>query len=403
MKLLRYGPAGSEKPGLLDADGKIRDLSGTIGDVAGAALSDESLAKLAKLAKLDTKSLPLVDGNPRLGPCVGNVGKFICIGLNFADHAAESNLPVPTEPVVFLKATSAICGPYDDVLKPRGATKLDWEVEFGVVIGKKASYVSEADALDHVAGYCVINDVSERNFQTERPGGQWDKGKGCDTFGPLGPCVGNVGKFICIGLNFADHAAESNLPVPTEPVVFLKATSAICGPYDDVLKPRGATKLDWEVEFGVVIGKKASYVSEADALDHVAGYCVINDVSERNFQTERPGGQWDKGKGCDTFGPLGPWLVTKDEAGDINNLKMWLEVNGKRFQDGSTKTMVFRPAYLISYLSNFFTLHPGDVISTGTPPGVGLGQKPPLYLNAGDVMHLGIENLGEQKQKVIPA
>jgi 2-keto-4-pentenoate hydratase/2-oxohepta-3-ene-1,7-dioic acid hydratase in catechol pathway len=284
MKLLRYGPAGSEKPGLLDADGKIRDLSGTIGDVAGAALSDESLAKLAKLAKLDTKSLPLVDGNPRLGPCVGNVGKFICIGLNFADHAAESNLPVPTEPVVFLKATSAICGPYDDVLKPRGATKLDWEVEFGVVIGKKASYVSEADALDHVAGYCVINDVSERNFQTERPGGQWDKGKGCDT-----------------------------------------------------------------------------------------------------------------------FGPLGPWLVTKDEAGDINNLKMWLEVNGKRFQDGSTKTMVFRPAYLISYLSNFFTLHPGDVISTGTPPGVGLGQKPPLYLNAGDVMHLGIENLGEQKQKVIPA
>jgi 2-keto-4-pentenoate hydratase/2-oxohepta-3-ene-1,7-dioic acid hydratase in catechol pathway len=281
MKLLRYGPAGSEKPGLLDADGKIRDLSGTIGDVAGAALSDKSLAKLAKL---DTKSLPLVDGNPRLGPCVGSVGKFICIGLNFADHAAESNLPVPTEPVVFLKATSAICGPYDDVLKPRGATKLDWEVEFGVVIGKKASYVSEADALDHVAGYCVINDVSERNFQTERPGGQWDKGKGCDT-----------------------------------------------------------------------------------------------------------------------FGPLGPWLVTKDEAGDINNLKMWLEVNGKRFQDGSTKTMVFRPAYLISYLSNFFTLHPGDVISTGTPPGVGLGQKPPLYLNAGDVMHLGIENLGEQKQKVIPA
>jgi 2-keto-4-pentenoate hydratase/2-oxohepta-3-ene-1,7-dioic acid hydratase in catechol pathway len=281
MKLLRYGPAGSEKPGLLDADGKIRDLSGTIPDVAGAALSDESLAKLAKL---DTKSLPLVDGNPRIGPCVANVGKFICIGLNFADHAAESNLPVPTEPVVFLKATSAICGPYDDVLKPRGATKLDWEVEFGVVIGKKASYVSEADALDHVAGYCVINDVSERNFQTERPGGQWDKGKGCDT-----------------------------------------------------------------------------------------------------------------------FGPLGPWLVTKDEAGDINNLKMWLEVNGKRFQDGSTKTMVFRPAYLISYLSNFFTLHPGDVISTGTPPGVGLGQKPPLYLNAGDVMHLGIENLGEQKQKVVPA
>ena len=281
MKLLRYGQPGAEKPGILDSDGAIRDLSGVIPDVAGAAISPEGIAKLAKL---DLKTLPKVDGNPRLGPCVGSVGKFICIGLNFADHAAESNLPVPTEPVVFLKANSAICGPYDDVLKPRGATKMDWEVEFGVVIGKKASYVSEAEALDYVAGYCVINDVSERNFQTERPGGQWDKGKGCDT-----------------------------------------------------------------------------------------------------------------------FGPLGPWLVTKDEAGDINNLKMWLEVNGKRFQDGSTKTMVFRPAYLIAYLSNFFSLHPGDVISTGTPPGVGLGQKPPLYLNHGDVMHLGIENLGEQKQTVVPA
>ena len=281
MKLLRYGQPGAEKPGILDSDGVIRDLSGVIPDVAGAAISPEGLAKLSKL---DLKTLPKVDGNPRLGACVGSVGKFICIGLNFADHAAESNLPVPTEPVVFLKANSAICGPYDDVLKPRGATKMDWEVEFGVVIGKKASYVSEAEALDHVAGYCVINDVSERNFQTERPGGQWDKGKGCDT-----------------------------------------------------------------------------------------------------------------------FGPLGPWLVTKDEAGDISNLKMWLEVNGRRFQDGSTKTMVFRPAYLISYLSNFFSLLPGDVISTGTPPGVGLGQKPPLYLNHGDVMHLGIENLGEQKQTVVPA
>jgi len=281
MKLVRYGAVGSEKPGLIDASGQLRDLSGQIGDLAGDAFSP---ASLTKLAALDPAKLPAVNGSPRIGSPVGGAPKFIAIGLNYADHAAESGMPIPAEPIVFMK-----------------------------------------------------------------------------------------------GIN------------------------SLCGPNDDVEKPRGSTKLDWEVELAIIIGSRAKYVSEADALDHVAGYCVINDVSERNFQTERPGGQWDKGKGCDTFGPLGPWLVTKDEAGDINNLKMWLEVNGKRFQDGSTKTMVFRPAYLISYLSNFFTLHPGDVISTGTPPGVGLGQKPPLYLNAGDVMHLGIENLGEQKQKVIPA
>ncbi|MDV6330379.1 fumarylacetoacetate hydrolase family protein [Asticcacaulis sp. 201] len=278
MKLLRFGPSGSEKPGLLDADGQIRDLSGVVDDIAGDTLSD---AGLAKIAAIDPTSLPLAPAGSRYGPCVARVGKFICIGLNYADHAAESNLPVPDEPVLFMKATSAIIGPNDEVLKPRGSTKLDWEVELGLVIGKKASYVSEAEALDYVAGYCTINDVSERNFQTER------------------------------------------------------------------------------------------------------------------------GGTWDKGKGCDTFGPIGPWLVTKDEAGDVTNLKMWLDVNGKRFQNGSTATMVFKPAFLVHYVSQFMSLHPGDVISTGTPPGVGLGQKPdPIYLNVGDVMELGIEGLGSQKQTV---
>jgi len=278
MKLLRYGPSGHEKPGLLDADGQIRDLSGVIDDIAGDVLSD---ASLAKIAAIDPATLPLAPAGSRYGPCVGRVGKFICIGLNYADHAAESNLPVPDEPVLFMKATSAIVGPNDEVLKPRGSTKFDWEVELGLVIGRHASYVSEAEALDYVAGYCTINDVSERNFQTER------------------------------------------------------------------------------------------------------------------------GGTWDKGKGCDTFGPIGPWLVTKDEAGDVNNLKMWLEVNGKRFQNGSTSTMVFKPAFLVHYVSQFMSLHPGDVISTGTPPGVGLGQKPdPIYLNVGDVMELGIEGLGSQKQTV---
>jgi 2-keto-4-pentenoate hydratase/2-oxohepta-3-ene-1,7-dioic acid hydratase in catechol pathway len=278
MKLLRFGPSGAEKPGRLDANGQIRDLSGVVDDIAGDVLSADGLARIAAI---DPASLPLAPAGSRYGPCVAKVGKFICIGLNYADHAAESNLPVPDEPVLFMKATSAIVGPNDEVLKPRGSTKLDWEVELGLVIGKKASYVSEAEALDYVAGFCTINDVSERNFQTER------------------------------------------------------------------------------------------------------------------------GGTWDKGKGCDTFGPIGPWLVTKDEAGDVNNLKMWLDVNGKRFQNGSTATMVFKPAFLVHYVSQFMSLHPGDVISTGTPPGVGLGQKPdPIYLNVGDVMELGIEGLGTQKQTV---
>lgn len=278
MKLLRFGPVGSEKPGLLDSDGRIRDLSSLVSDIAGDVLSPDSLARLAVI---DPATLPLAPEGSRYGSCVGRVGKFICIGLNYADHAAESNLPVPSEPVIFMKATSAIVGPNDEVLKPRGSTKLDWEVELGVVIGRRASYVSEAEALDYVAGYCTINDVSERNFQIER------------------------------------------------------------------------------------------------------------------------GGTWDKGKGCDTFGPIGPWLVTKDEAGDVTNLAMWLEVNGRRFQNGSSSTMVFKPAFLIHYVSQFMSLHPGDVISTGTPPGVGMGQKPdPIYLNPGDVMELGIQGLGQQRQVV---
>lgn len=281
MKLLRYGPLGKEKPGLVDAQGTIRDLSNHVSDIAGETLSADGLAKLQKI---DLNALPLVEGSPRIGPCVGQVGKFICIGLNYADHAEESGLKLPSEPVMFLKATSSIVGPNDDTVKPRGSTKLDWEVELGVVIGNKALYVSESEAMSHVAGFCVINDVSERHFQLERGGGQWDKGKGCDT-----------------------------------------------------------------------------------------------------------------------FGPLGPWLVTKDEAGDFNNLKMWLEVNGKRFQNGSTSTMAFKPAFLVSYLSQFMTLHPGDVIATGTPPGVGHGQKPPLYLNVGDTVRVAIERLGEQNQKVIAA
>jgi 2-keto-4-pentenoate hydratase/2-oxohepta-3-ene-1,7-dioic acid hydratase in catechol pathway len=278
MKLLRYGPTGQERPGLLDGQGQVRDLSGVVPDIDGAALSP---ASLAKLAKLDPSSLPLVAAPGRLGPCVGRVGKFICIGLNYADHAAESGLPVPTEPVIFTKATSAICGPDDDVIQPIGSTKLDWEVELGVVIGTETRYVSEERALEHVAGYCVINDVSERAFQIDGTG------------------------------------------------------------------------------------------------------------------------TWDKGKGCDTFGPTGPWLVTKDEAGDVENLGMWLKVNGELFQNGSTKTMVFKPAFLVSYVSRFMSLQPGDIISTGTPPGVGMGQKPPRYLVPGDVMELGIEGLGAQRQTVV--
>jgi ureidoglycolate lyase len=281
MKLLRYGPKGQEKPGLLDAQGKIRDLSGVVGDIDGATLSD---ASLAKLRALDPASLPVVEGNPRLGPAVGKIGKFICIGLNYADHAAESNLPVPTEPVVFNKWNSAISGPNDDVEIPRGSKKTDWEVELGVVIGKAAKYIDEANALDYVAGYCVINDVSEREWQIER------------------------------------------------------------------------------------------------------------------------GGTWDKGKGFDTFGPIGPWVVTRDEVADPQNLTLWLDVDGHRYQNGTTKTMVFGVAKLVSYLSTCMSLQPGDVISTGTPPGVGMGVKPnPVYLKPGQTIRLGIEGLGEQQQKTYAA
>ncbi|MEJ5018372.1 fumarylacetoacetate hydrolase family protein [Ochrobactrum vermis] len=277
MKFLRYGEAGQEKPGILDADGAIRDLSAHVSDLSGAALTPDALAKLGAI---DINSLPKVEGNPRLGPCVAGTGKFICIGLNYADHAAESGMAVPPEPVIFMKATSAIVGPNDDVLIPRGSEKTDWEVELGIVIGKTAKYVSEDDALDYVAGYCTLHDVSERAFQIERAG------------------------------------------------------------------------------------------------------------------------QWTKGKSCDTFGPTGPWLVTKDEVADPQNLKMWLTLNGETMQDGSTKTMVYGVRHLVSYLSQFMSLQPGDIISTGTPPGVGMGMKPPRYLKAGDVVELGIEGLGTQKQNV---
>ena len=284
MKLLRYGPKGNEKPGLLDASGRVRDLSGTVDDIAGDVLSPEGLARLRGI---DLETLPLVAGTPqqdlRLGACVGRIGKFICIGLNYADHAAETGAAIPAEPIVFNKWTSAIVGPDDDVEIPRNSVKTDWEVELGVVIGKPGRYIDEADAMSHVAGYCVVNDVSEREFQIER------------------------------------------------------------------------------------------------------------------------GGTWDKGKGCDTFGPTGPWMVTADEVADPQNLKMWLDVDGKRFQDGSTKTMIFSVRQVVSYLSRFMSLQAGDVISTGTPPGVGLGQKPPVYLKAGQTMTLGIEGLGTQRQRVVAA
>ena len=275
MKLVRYGNAGSEKPGILDSAGHIRDLSAHVTDIGGEAISP---AGLARLAALNVESLPRVEGKPRLGPCVAGTGKFICIGLNYADHAAESGMAVPPEPVIFMKATSAIVGPNDDVEIPRNSVKSDWEVELGVIIGSKAKYVTEENAMDHVAGFCVINDLSEREFQIEHSG------------------------------------------------------------------------------------------------------------------------QWTKGKSADTFGPTGPWLVTKDEIADPQNLKMWLEVNGKRYQNGSTATMVYGVKFLVAYLSKFMSLHPGDIISTGTPPGVGMGQKPPHYLEAGDVMELGIESLGQQRQ-----
>jgi 2,4-didehydro-3-deoxy-L-rhamnonate hydrolase len=279
MKLLRYGSPGQERPGLLDGQGRIRGLSGRIKDIDGSQLSPQALRKLASLRVED---LPVVEGNPRLGPPVANVGKFIAIGLNFTDHAEESNLPIPKEPVVFMKATSCIVGPNDQVVIPRGSKKTDWEVELGVVIGKAASYVTKEQALDHVAGYLLVNDVSEREYQTER------------------------------------------------------------------------------------------------------------------------GGTWDKGKGCDTFGPIGPWLVTRDEVGDVQNLAMWLDLNGERKQTGTTATMIFDVATIVSYLSEFMSLLPGDVITTGTPPGVGLGQKPvPLYLKDGDVVRLGIEKLGEQQQTFV--
>ena len=276
MKLLRVGAKGAEKPALLHTDGTYRDLSGVVTDIAGSVLTPEGLAKIAAI---DPMTLPVLDAGLRIGPCVGSVGKFMCIGLNYADHAAETNSPIPAEPILFMKATSAIIGPNDTVILPKNTLKPDWEVELGVVIGKEARYVDEKDAMDYVAGYCVVNDLSERHFQTER------------------------------------------------------------------------------------------------------------------------GGQWTKGKSADTFGPIGPWLVTKDEVADPQNLKMWLEVDGKRYQDGSTKTMIFGVAHIVAYLSQFMSLQPGDVISTGTPPGVGMGQKPePVWLKAGQTMELGIEGLGQQKQ-----
>jgi ureidoglycolate lyase len=281
MKLLRVGAPGAEKPAVLDADGTMRDLSAHVSDINAEALSP---AGLAKIAALDLGSLPKIEGNPRIGPCVVRPLNFVCIGLNYADHAAETGAAIPKEPIVFLKSLGAYSGPNDDVKIPRGSKKTDWEVELGIVIGSKASYVPESQAMDHVAGYCVINDVSEREFQAER------------------------------------------------------------------------------------------------------------------------GGTWDKGKGCDTFGPTGPWMVTKDEVADPQNLALWCEVDGKRMQNGSTKTMIFGVRHLVSYVSHFITLHPGDVIATGTPPGVGLGIKPePIFLKPGQVMRLGVEGLGEQQQRLVAA
>jgi len=280
MKLLRYGQPGKEKPALLDNSNQLRDLSAVIPDITGDALTPDSLKRIAAL---DPSSLPLVSGQHRIGPCVARVGKFICIGLNYSDHAAESGMKVPTEPVVFMKATSAVNGPNDNVIIPRNSVKTDWEVELGVVIGTEAKYIDEAKALDYVAGYCVVNDLSERTFQLEGTG------------------------------------------------------------------------------------------------------------------------QWVKGKSADTFGPIGPWLVTKDEVPDPQNLNMWLKVNGHQFQNGNTKTMVFSVAHIVSYLTRFMSLQPGDIISTGTPPGVGSGQKPPKFLRPGDKIHLGVQGLGEQHQTVIAA
>ena len=279
MKLLRVGAKGAEKPAILHTDGTYRDLSSVVGDLKGDALTP---AGIAKIRAANHASLPVLDKNQRIGPCVGHVGKFICIGLNYADHAAETGAPIPAEPIIFMKATSAVIGPNDDVMIPKNAKKPDWEVELGIIIGKEARYVDEKDSFEHVAGYCVVNDVSERRFHPER------------------------------------------------------------------------------------------------------------------------GGQWDKGKGCDTFGPIGPWIVTTDEVPDPQNLKMWLEVDGHRYQNGSTKTMIFTVRQIVSYVSQFMSLQPGDVISTGTPPGVGMGIKPdPVWLKPGNVMHLGVEGLGEQQQRTV--
>ena len=278
MKLARYGIKGREKPALIDADGKLRDLSQHVTDIDPAALTP---ASIGRLSKVDPATLPIISGDVRYGPCVAGVGKFICIGLNYSDHAAETGATVPPEPIIFMKATSAINGPNDPIIKPRGSTKLDWEVELAIVIGSHVSDAGEAEAYSAIAGYCICNDISERAFQIERQG------------------------------------------------------------------------------------------------------------------------QWTKGKSCDSFGPIGPWLVTADEVGDTANLTMWLEVNGKRYQDGSTATMVYKPAFLVSYVSQFMSLQPGDVISTGTPPGVGMGQKPPVYLDVGDKMELGIAGLGTQRQIVV--
>ncbi|MBX2870039.1 MAG: fumarylacetoacetate hydrolase family protein [Acidiferrobacterales bacterium] len=279
MKLLRYGEPGGEKPGVLDSDDRIRDLSAHIDDIDGTTLSPESLSKLSAL---DLNQLPVVANNPRIGPCVSKPGKFVAIGLNYSDHAKETGSPIPDEPVVFYKADTSICGPNDNVIQPKGSTKLDWEIEIGIVIGSMARNITEAQA------------------------------EAC-----------------------------------------------------------------------------------------IAGYCIVNDVSERSFQIDRGGSQWSKGKGCDTFGPIGPWMVTKDDIDDVQNLDMWLNVNGERMQSGNTSTMIFQCHYLVSYLSDFMTLMPGDIITTGTPPGVGLGMTPPRWLQPGDVMELGIENLGNQKQTVV--
>ena len=278
MKLLRFGDPGREKPGILDQEGNLRDLSGHVADISGDVLTPGGLDKLRQV---ELHRLPRVDTGERYGPCVGRVGKFLCIGLNYADHARESGMEIPAVPELFSKATSAICGPDDDIVKPLGSTRLDWEVELGLIIGSRTRYVTNEEAMEHIAGYCIVNDVSERSFQ----------------------------------------------------------------------------------------------------FDY--------------------GTQWDKGKGCDTFGPIGPWLVTRDEIDNVLDLNLWLEVNGKHYQDGNTRTMIFDPAYIVSYVSRFMSLQPGDIISTGTPPGVGLGHKPPVYLDVADVMTLGIDGLGQQTQFVV--